>query len=114
MNRATDSTPVRSITAGHHQGAGRKNEWLAEWTHAGHLHTRSVFHTGSDLESGTELDITLTLPAEITRGTEVFVRAPGTREIRVDRDRNDGTKHVGVAAVIERYDIIRGETSDNN
>src|SRR4029077_1772550 len=30
-----------------------------------------------DVEAGSELDITLTLPAEITHGTEVFVRALG-------------------------------------
>jgi c-di-GMP-binding flagellar brake protein YcgR len=78
------------------------------------ISTRGVYFTlDQDLESGTELDITLTLPAEITRGTEVFVRAQG-RVVRVDRRQDDGTKHVGVAAVIERYDIIRGETSGAN
>jgi hypothetical protein len=34
--------------------------------------------------------------------------------VRVDRRQDDGSKHVGVAAVIERYDIIRGETSGTN
>ena len=78
------------------------------------ISTRGVYFTlDQDLESGTELDITLTLPAEITRGTEVFVRAQG-RVVRVDRRQDDGSKHVGVAAVIERYDIIRGETSSTN
>ena len=78
------------------------------------ISTRGVYFTlDQDLESGTELDITLTLPAEITRGTEVFVRAQG-RVVRVDRRQDDGSKHVGVAAVIERYDIIRGETSGTN
>jgi hypothetical protein len=77
------------------------------------ISTRGVYFTlEQDLESGTELDITLTLPAEITRGTEVFVRAQG-RVIRVDRRHDDGTKNIGVAAVIERYDIIRGEPSTN-
>jgi len=71
--------------------------------------TRGVYFVlDQDVESGTELDITLTLPAEITRGTEVFVRAQG-RVVRVDRNQDNGTKHIGVAAVIERYDIIRGE-----
>jgi hypothetical protein len=78
------------------------------------ISTRGVYFTlEQDLESGTELDITLTLPAEITRGTEVFVRAQG-RVIRVDRRNDDASKHVGVAAVIERYDIIRGETAKSN
>jgi len=75
------------------------------------ISTRGVyFRMQRDLSPGTELDFTLTLPAEITRGTEVFVRAHG-RVIRVDkREGEDGTD-VGVAAVIERYDIIRGEHS---
>jgi PilZ domain len=78
------------------------------------ISTRGVYFTlDQDLESGTELDITLTLPAEITRGTEVFVRAQG-RVIRVDRRNDDASKHVGVAAVIERYDIIRGETDNSH
>jgi len=51
---------------------------------------------------------TLTLPAEITRGAEVFVRAHG-RVVRVDKQQDDQHESIGVAAVIERYDIIRGE-----
>jgi len=61
-----------------------------------------------DLEAGSELDITLTLPAEITHGTEVFVRALG-KVVRVEQRLEDGNTRMGVAAVIERYDIIRGE-----
>jgi hypothetical protein len=63
-----------------------------------------------DLAPGTEVDFTLTLPAEITRGTEVFVRAHG-RVVRVDKQEEDTAETIGVAAVIERYDIIRGEVS---
>ena len=63
-----------------------------------------------DLEAGSELDITLTLPAEITRGTEVFVRALG-KVVRVEQRLEDGNTRMGVAAVIERYDIIRGEAA---
>jgi len=63
-----------------------------------------------DLEAGSEVDITMTLPAEITHGSEVFVRAHG-RVVRVERRSEDGTARMGVAAVIERYDIIRGEAA---
>jgi len=63
-----------------------------------------------DLEAGSELDITMTLPAEITHGTEVFVRAFG-KVVRVERRNEDGATRMGVAAVIERYDIIRGEVA---
>src|SRR5579863_9496056 len=76
------------------------------------ISTRGVYFTlQKELQPGTELDFTLTLPAEITQGTEVFVRAHG-RVVRVDRKNETGgaaEANVGVAAVIERYDIIRGE-----
>jgi len=81
-------------------------------SHSGHtrdISTRGVyFMMQDDLIPGTEVDFTLTLPAEITRGTEVFVRAHG-RVIRVDKRQDDDHETIGVAAVIERYDIIRGE-----
>jgi hypothetical protein len=68
------------------------------------------FVIAENLESGSEIDITLTLPSEITHGTDVFVRALG-KVIRVERRMEDGSTRMGVAAVIERYDIIRGETA---
>jgi hypothetical protein len=77
--------------------------------HTRDISTRGVyFMMQDDLVPGTEVDFTLTLPAEITRGTEVFVRAHG-RVIRVDKRQDDNHETIGVAAVIERYDIIRGE-----
>jgi len=76
------------------------------------ISTRGVyFIMNKDMAPGTELDFTLTLPAEITRGTEVFVRAHG-RVVRVDkRQEEEEQESVGIAAVIERYDIIRGKTA---
>lgn len=85
-------------------------------SHNGHtrdISTRGVyFIMAKDMATGTELDFTLTLPAEITRGTEVFVRAHG-RVVRVDRRDTEEHQSIGVAAVIERYDIIRGKTAPN-
>lgn len=73
------------------------------------ISTRGVyFIMEKELTPGTEVDFTLTLPAEITRGSEVFVRAHG-RVVRVDKQRDDDHESIGVAAVIERYDIIRGD-----
>jgi hypothetical protein len=73
------------------------------------ISTRGVyFIMQKELSPGTEVDFTLTLPAEITRGSEVFVRAHG-RVVRVDKQRDDDHETIGVAAVIERYDIIRGD-----
>jgi hypothetical protein len=71
------------------------------------ISTRGVYFTiAEDMAPGTELDFMLTLPAEITRGTEVFIRAHG-KVVRVDRQ----DERLGVAAVIEKYDIIRAETA---
>lgn len=75
------------------------------------ISTRGLYFVmDQNLEAGSELDITLTLPAEITHGTEVFVRASG-KVVRVERRMEDGNSRLGVAAVIERYDIIRGEVA---
>jgi PilZ domain len=73
------------------------------------ISTRGVYFTmQKELSPGAEVDFTLTLPTEITRGNEVLVRAHG-RIVRVDKGDDEQFEHVGVAAVIERYDIIRGE-----
>lgn len=75
------------------------------------ISTRGLYFViDQNLETGSELDITLTLPAEITHGTEVFVRAQG-KVVRVERRMKDNSARMGVAAVIERYDIIRGEAA---
>ncbi len=75
------------------------------------ISTRGVYFTiDQDLGAGAELDITLTLPSEVTRGSEVFIRAMG-KVVRVDRRPENGNSRVGVAAVIERYEIIRNEPS---
>jgi c-di-GMP-binding flagellar brake protein YcgR len=66
------------------------------------------FVVDRDLEAGSELDLTLTLPGEITHGSDVFVRAQG-KVVRIERRLEEGEHRMGVAAVIERYDIVRGE-----
>lgn len=73
------------------------------------ISTKGVyFVVAQELQEGSEVDITLTLPAEITRGSDVFVRAQG-KVIRVEPHSEEGESRQGVAAIIERYDIIRGE-----
>ena len=68
------------------------------------------FVVDQNMESGSQLDITLTLPAEITHGSEVLIRALG-KVVRVERRMEDGNARMGVAAVIERYDIFRGKAA---
>jgi hypothetical protein len=75
------------------------------------ISTRGLYFViDRDLVAGSELDITLTLPAEITHGSEVFVRATG-KVVRVESRSEDGGIRMGVAAVIERYDFIRREAA---
>ncbi len=60
------------------------------------------------LEMDSELEITLTLPGELTKGSDVLVRALG-RVLRVEPRSEDGQEMTGVAARIDRYDIVRGD-----
>src|ERR1700722_9839431 len=71
--------------------------------------TRGLYFVlDQDLGAGSELDITMTLPAEVTHGGEVLL-VDGGKVPRAERRREAGGPRLGVAAVIERYDIIRGE-----
>lgn len=73
------------------------------------ISTRGVYFVlEENLAPGTEVDFMLTLPAEITRGTKVFIRAHG-KVVRVENRTEDGARRLGVAAVIEKYDIVRAE-----
>ena len=75
------------------------------------ISTRGVyFLVDNNLSAGTELDLTMTLPAEVTGVTEVFIRAIG-KVVRVENRPETGDQRVGVAAVIERYEIIRNDLS---
>ena len=75
------------------------------------ISTRGLYFViDQNLAAGSELDITLTLPAEVTHGSEVLVRAMG-KVVRVESRMEDDTSRMGVAAVIERYDIIRGQAA---
>jgi c-di-GMP-binding flagellar brake protein YcgR len=78
------------------------------------ISTRGLyFVVPRELEAGSELDITLTLPAEITRGSEVLVRAQG-KVVRLEPRLEEGEARLGVAAIIERYDIVRGNAAGLN
>ena len=68
------------------------------------------FTVDNKLSTGTRLDLTMILPAEATGGTEVFIRATG-RVIRVDTRTVNGEQKVDVAAILERYEIIRNEAA---
>lgn len=53
---------------------------------------------------GSFLEFSLTLPAEFTESTEVFIHTQG-RVVRVGREADAG--RIGVAMVIQKYEIVR-------
>jgi|SRR5689334_19708304 PilZ domain-containing protein len=74
------------------------------------ISTRGVYFIIEDrLSAGAELDLTMTLPAEVTGGTEVFIRAIG-KVVRVEKGPETTDGQIGVAALIQRYEIVRNES----
>ncbi len=67
------------------------------------------FIIDQEFTPGSELEFTLTLPAEITRGTDVFIHAWG-RLVRSEKKTKDGAERTGVAATIEKHYIIRAKS----
>jgi hypothetical protein len=71
------------------------------------LSTNGVYFTvNQKLSPGAEIHITLTMPSEVSRGSDVSIRARG-RVVRVDKKPAVSSFRIGVAAVIERFEIIR-------
>lgn len=64
------------------------------------------FTTDLKMTPGSFLDLSLTLPAKFTGGTEVFIRTQG-KVVRVEREADAG--RIGVAMVIQRYEIVRAK-----
>jgi PilZ domain len=75
------------------------------------ISTRGLYFViDQNVHAGSDLDIMLTLPREMTNGDEVLVKASG-KIVRVESRVEDGNERQGVAAIIERYDIMRGAAS---
>jgi PilZ domain len=66
------------------------------------------FAIDKELTPGSVLDLSFTLPAENAEGAEVFVRVQGP-VVRVER--TTGAGRIGVAMVIEKYEIVRPKSS---
>jgi hypothetical protein len=64
------------------------------------------FFTESDLKPGSAVHLTMTIPVEITGGTEVFIRFAG-RVVRTEPCGGKFRKGIGVAAKIQRYEFGR-------
>lgn len=65
------------------------------------------FTIDNDLSPGAALNVSMTLPVEVTGGTAVFIKAIGN-VLRVDEPATND-KPIGAAVVIEQYEIVRNE-----
>ena len=75
------------------------------------ISARGVYFTiDYGLSAGSEVDLTITLPAEVTGGTEVLIKATG-KVVRVDKRSGNGDRNVDVAAIFEMYEIVRKEAT---
>jgi len=75
------------------------------------ISTRGLYFViDQDPQAGSRLDLVLTLPTEVTSGAEVMVHVLG-KVLRVEPRIEDGNTLMGVAVVIERYDIVRGKAA---
>jgi c-di-GMP-binding flagellar brake protein YcgR len=87
-------------------------KWQAEpfsgWTRD--ISARGIYFTiDRGLLLGSGFDFTLTLPAEITHGSQdSFLRAQG-KVVGVEKKRENGKERVGVAAVIVKHEMIRAK-----
>lgn len=63
------------------------------------------FYLAKDVKKGSDIEIVMTLPHEITMAGPVRVRCMG----RVHRTERRGDAKIGVVAAIERYEFLRGE-----
>lgn len=68
-----------------------------------------VFESEEDLRAGTELDLTLTLPKEVTSEGEVLIRAHG-KVVRLDTFSENGNRSAGVAIIFERHHFLRSNS----
>ena len=68
------------------------------------------FTIDNNLCAGTEVDLTMILPTEVTGGSEVFIRATG-KVIRVDKRSRNYDQNVDVVAVFEKYEIVRNKNA---
>ena len=59
-----------------------------------------------------EVNLTVTVPAEITGGTDVFISVTG-HVVRVEDFLETNSKKVGVAATIDRYEVFRSDAASS-
>ena len=72
------------------------------------ISTRGVYFTiENDFNTGAELNLKITLPAEAnTGGPEVFIKATG-KVTRVDKCSGNGDRKVSVAVMFKTHEMVR-------
>ena len=89
-----------------HDGGGNTFAWETGRTHD--ISARGVyFLTESDLHAGHEVSLTITIPAEITKAADVFLKIMG-KVVRVKNSVEYDSRKIGVAVTIDRYELIPG------
>jgi hypothetical protein len=77
-----------------------------------HARTRDVstrglyFTTDRKLPVGMKVDLSLTLPKEVTQGSPVIVAAQA-RVVRQEEKSENSARRVGIAAQFEQYNLVR-------
>lgn len=75
------------------------------------ISTRGVyFLIQSDLKSGSKVNLMMRVPTEITGGTDVFINVVG-EVVRVEELPERNGERIGVAAMIDEYEIVRSSTA---
>jgi hypothetical protein len=81
-----------------------KSEFVHGKTHD--VSTRGLYFTSTQrLAVGTRIGLSLTLPLDATDGSRVLVDAKA-KVVRVEENPDNGAGRVGIAAVIDSYNIV--------
>ena len=95
-----------SLPVAIHAGGGNTFAWETGRTRD--ISARGVyFLTESNLSAGREVSLTITIPAEITKAADVFLKIMG-KVVRVKNSVEYDSSKIGVAVTIDRYELVPG------
>lgn len=67
---------------------------------------RVYFTTNNAFSTGAKLNLSVTLPIEVTRRVSVFLRAIG-KVVHMDKRSTNGIQSIGIVAAVKRWNIVR-------
>lgn len=95
-----------SLPVAIHDSGGNTFAWETGTTRD--ISARGVyFLTESNLIAGREVNLTITIPAEITKAADVFLKIMG-KVVRVKNSVEYDSRKIGVAVTIDRYELVPG------